>query len=193
MLSISLPTHTRSSTMKFVHLTLSVALSAFTLAAFAQSDAAQKSPQSDAQKSFEKLKSLAGSWEGTLTTTPPSPEVQDKHAQVTLRVTSMGNAFLHEIKVEGRQDDPITMFYLDNDLLTLTHYCDAGNRPRMIGKSLSDGKTIDFEFLDIAGNPHYHMHHSKFTMIDPNHHIEEWTFMVGDKPVLAHFDLQRKN
>jgi hypothetical protein len=179
--------------MKFRRLTLSVLLSSLTLAAFAQSDMVQKSPQSDAQKSFEELKSLAGSWEGTLTTTPLSPEVQDKHAQVTLRVTSMGNAFLHEIKVEGRQDDPITMFYLDNDLLTLTHYCDAGNRPRMIGKSLPDGKTIDFEFLDIAGNPHYHMHHSKFTMIDPNHHIEEWTFMVGDKPVLAHFDLQRKN
>jgi len=179
--------------MRFLRLTLSVVLSTFTLAAFAQSDAAQKAPQSDAQKSFEKLKTLAGSWEGTITTTPPSAEVKDKLAQVSLRVTSMGNAFLHEMRVEGRQDDPITMFYLDNDLLTLTHYCDAGNRPRMVGKSLPDGNTVDFEFLDIAGNPHYHMHHSKFTIIDPNHHIEEWTFMVGDKPVLAHLDLQRKN
>ena len=110
------------------------------MAALAQSDVVKKRPQSDAQKSFEKLKTLAGTWEGTLTTTPPAPEVKDKHAQVTLRVTSMGNAFLHEMKVEGRQDDPITMFYLDNDLLTFTHYCDAGNRPRMMGKSLPDGK-----------------------------------------------------
>ena len=179
--------------MKFLRLSLLVVLSTFATAAFTQSDAAQKSPQSDAQKSFEQLKTLAGSWEGTLTTTPPAPEVQDKHALVTLRVTSMGNAFLHEIQVDGRKDDPITMFYLDNDLLTLTHYCDAGNRPRMTGKSLPDGKTIDFEFLDIAGNPQYHMHHSKFTILDSNHHIEEWTFMVGDKPVLARFDLQRKN
>ena len=54
-------------------------------------------------------------------------------------------------------------------------------------------KTLDFEFLDIAGNAHYHMHHSKFTIVDANHHMEEWTFMVGDKPVLAQFDLQRKN
>jgi hypothetical protein len=178
--------------MRCSRIVLSTVLATFAMVAFAQSGVVQKSTQSDARQSFEKLKTLAGAWEGTLTTTPPTPEVQDKHAQVTLRVTSMGNAFLHEIKVEGRQDDPITMFYLDNDLLTLTHYCDAGNRPRMTGKSLPDG-TIDFAFLDIAGDPHYHMHHSKFTIIDPNHHIEEWTFMVGDKPVLAHFDLQRKN
>jgi len=179
--------------MRFIRFTISAGLLTFAMVAFAQADATQKHPQSDAQKSFEQLKTLAGTWEGTLSTIPPTPEVQDKHAQVTLRVTSMGNAFMHEIKVEGRQDDPITMFYLDNDQLTLTHYCDAGNRPRMIGKSLPDGKTLDFEFLDIAGNPHYHMHHSKFTIIDANHHREEWTFMVGDKPVLAQFDLQRKN
>ena len=179
--------------MRFLRFTLTFVLSTFTLTAVAQSNAMQKAPQSDAQKSFEKLKTLAGTWDGTLTTTPPSQEVQDKHARVTLRVTSMGNAFLHEIKIDGRQDDPITMFYLDNDLLTLTHYCDAGNRPRMIGKSLGDGKTLEFEFLDIAGNPQYHMHHSKFTIIDPNHHVEEWTFMVDDKPVLVRFDLERKN
>jgi hypothetical protein len=179
--------------MRLFHLALSAVLSTCTMAALAQSDADQKPPQSDAQKSFETMKTLAGSWEGTLTTTPLSPEVQNKHAQVTLRVTSMGNALMHEIKIDGRKDDPITMFYLDNKQLTLTHYCDAGNRPRMIGKSLPDGKTLDFEFLDIAGDPHYHMHHSKFTISDSDHHIEEWTFMVGDKPVLAHLDLQRKN
>jgi hypothetical protein len=38
------------------------------------------------------------------------------------------------------------------------------------------------------------MHHAVFTTIDSNHHTEDWTFMLqGDKPVQAHFDLQRKN
>jgi hypothetical protein len=158
----------------------------------AQSEA-QKPFQSDAQKSFATLKTLAGNWEGKITTTPPDAEVQNKITQVTIRVTSMGNAILHEMKIDGRPDDPITMFYLDNDRLMLTHYCDAGNRPRMTGKMLPDGKTVDFDFLDIVGDPKYHMHRSRFTILDANHHVEEWTFMVGDKPVLAHFDLQRKN
>ncbi|MBI3778609.1 MAG: hypothetical protein HY274_06815, partial [Gammaproteobacteria bacterium] len=57
----------------------------------------------------------------------------------------------------------------------------------------SDGKTLEFEFADISGNPQYHMHHSVFTIIDANHHTEDWTFMMGDKPIRAHFDLHRIN
>ena len=38
------------------------------------------------------------------------------------------------------------------------------------------------------------MHHAVFTFIDENHHTEDWTYMMpGDKPVRAHFDLQRTN
>lgn len=148
--------------------------------------------QTDAQKSFDKMKALSGSWEGRVTTVPPTPEMDGKLMQVTLRTTSMGNALVHEMTSAGRPDDPITMFYLDSDRLMLTHYCDAGNRPRMVAKALPDGKTIDFEFLDVAGNMQYgHMHHAEFTIVDTNHHVEEWTFMAGDKPVRARFDLQR--
>ena len=142
------------------------------------------SAQSDAQKAFEKMKTLAGSWEGS---------IMGMSTQITIRVTSTGNALLHEATGPGRPDNPITMFYVDGDRLLLTHYCDAGNRPRMVGKITPDGKTVEFDFLDVAGSTQYgHMHHAVLTMVDPNHHTEDWTFMVeGDKPVHAHFDLQR--
>src|SRR5882672_4212634 len=87
--------------------------------------------QSDAQKSFDKLKTLAGAWEGHVTTLPPQAEIEGKPMQVSLRATSMGNALMHEMTGAGRPDDPITMLYVDEDRLLLTHYCDAGNRPRM--------------------------------------------------------------
>ena len=149
--------------------------------------------QSDAQKSFDQLKTLAGSWEAVVKTDPPMPEADGKHAQVTLRVTSMGNALMHEATGAGRPDDPITMLYLDGDRLLLTHYCDAGNRPRMTGKMSPDGKTVEFDFLDVAGSTQYgHMHHAVFTFVDANQHFEDWTYMEpGDKPMHAHFDLQR--
>lgn len=150
---------------------------------------------SDAQKSFEKLKTLAGSWEGKVTTEPKDLAMGDNASlQVTLRVTSRGNALMHEMKAKG-PDDPITMMYLDQDKLLLTHYCDAGNRPRMTGKLSPDGKTVEFEFLDVAGSTQYgHMQHAVFTFIDANHHTEDWTFiMPGDKTVRAHVDLQRTN
>jgi hypothetical protein len=153
--------------------------------------------QSDAQKSFDKLKTLAGSWEGHGTTVPPQPDMPDL-MQISLRVTSTGNALMHEMKGKGKpddrnDDDPITMFYVDGDRLLLTHFCDAGNRPRMVGKVSPDGKTVEFDFLDVAGSTQYgHMDHAVFTIIDTNHHIEDWTYMMpGDKPVHAHMDLQR--
>jgi len=186
--------------MKSLGFVLSVVLMSLSSLAFAQSEAPKSSAaiapkpvaQSDAQKSFDQLKTLAGTWEGHLTTVPQAPEVEGKLVQLSLRVTSMGNALMHEIKVGGRPDDPITMLYLDGDRLMLTHYCDAGNRPRMTGKMLPDGKTVEFEFLDVAGSTQYgHMHHAVFTAIDANHHTEDWTFMEGDKPVQVHFDLRR--
>jgi hypothetical protein len=150
--------------------------------------------QSDAQKSFDKMKTLAGSWEGHVTTVPPNPEIENKAIQVSLRVTSMGNSIVHEMQGMGRPDHPVTMFYVEDDRLMLTHYCDAGNRPRMTGKVSPDGKTVDFEFVDVSGSLQYgHMHHALFTAIDANHHTEDWTFMEGNTPVHAHMDLQRAN
>jgi hypothetical protein len=173
--------------MKSLRLTLSIAvLMSLSTVAFAQSDA---------QKSFDKLKTLAGSWEGHVTTVPQQADIEGKLMQVSLRATSMGNAVMHEMTVAGRPDDPITMLYLDGDRLLLTHYCDAGNRPRMIGKMSLDGRTVEFDFLDVAGSTqHGHMHHAVFTVLDANHHTEDWTYMLAeDKPVHAHFDLHRTN
>lgn len=156
--------------------------------------------QSDGQKSFDRLKTLAGGWEGPVTITPPMPEMSmDKPVHISLRVTSRGNAIVHEMLAAGVLDDPtkndhpVTMLYLDGEHLMLTHYCDAGNRPRMTAKASGDGKTVDFDFVDVSGNlQNGHMEHATFTVIDANHHSEDWTFLMpGDKPMHAHMDLTR--
>ncbi len=179
--------------MKSLRLTLSVVLISFATVAFAQSNA---------QKSFDTMKALAGSWAGPVTTTPKMAGMGDNTlTDVSLRVTSRGNAIVHEMKAAGTADDParydhpVTMLYLDNDRLLLTHYCDAGNRPRMVARTSPDGKRVEFDFLDLSGGTQYgHMDHALFTIIDANHHTEDWTYiMPGNKPVLAHMDLQRTN
>jgi len=168
--------------MKSLRFLLSLFLAFFCATAFAQSDA---------QKPFDTLKTLAGSWEGHVTTVPPQAEVGGS-IKVSLRVTSMGNALLHEMRQTERPDDPITMLYVEQGRLLLTHYCDAGNRPRMVGTLSPDGKTVEFEFLDVAGSTeHGHMHHAAFTLVDANHHTEDWTYLMGDKPVHARFELER--
>ncbi len=184
--------------MKSLRFLLCVVLLSLTTAALAQSDAPKSSDKvaaADAQKAFDKLKTLAGSWVGPLTIFPQEPSVEGTFAQFSLRVTSRGNALAHEMAISGLPDHPVTMFYLDENRLLLTHYCDAGNRPRMVGKVSPDGKTLEFDFLDLSGgNQKGHMHHVVFTFIDENHHTEDWTYMMpGDKPARAHFDLQRTN
>jgi hypothetical protein len=162
--------------MKPLRILLSTALMGLATLAFAQSEA---------QKSFTQLKSLAGAWQGT---------VDGKPMQVSLRVTSMGNALVHEMTMTGRPDDPITMLYLDGDRLLLTHYCDAGNRPRMVATMTPDGKTVDFHFLDVANfnsNQGGYMQQAVFTTLDANHHTEDWTFLREGKQINAHLDLQR--
>ena len=177
---------------------LPILLALFTTVTFAQHEAPMPDAQkSDAQKSFATLKSLAGEWEGPVNV-PEMPDMSGgKPMHASMRVTSRGNTLVHEFQEAGtpldasKYDHPVTMLYVDGQQLTLVHYCDAGNRPRMTGKSSPDGKTIEFEFKDISGSTEYHMHHSVFTIIDENHHTEDWTFMMKDKPIHAHFDLQR--
>jgi hypothetical protein len=185
--------------MKSLGLVLSVALLMLSTAALAQQADA---PKSEAQKSFDVMKTLAGSWEGPISVDPPREDVKKGTlGHVDLRVTSRGNALVHEMQEAGtpldftKYDHPITTMYVENDRLYLVHYCDAGNRPRMVGKVSPDGKKVEFEFADLSGSNQYgHMYHAVFTAIDANHHTEDWTYMEpGDKPVHAHFDLQRSN
>lgn len=160
--------------------------------------------QSDAQKSFDKLKTLAGTWQGTVSTDlkdDPSADhsMEGAKVQVSMRVTSRGNSMVHEMRAADTPDDPakydhpVTMLYMDGDRLSLVHYCDAGNRPHMVARSSADGKTVDFDFVDLSGSAEPgHMQHARFTFVDADHHTEEWTYLMpGDKPMRAHMDLVR--
>jgi hypothetical protein len=188
--------------MRCLRFLSAVVLLSLTSLAFAQSDAQKSLVQSDAQKSFDKLKTLAGTWQGAITVDPAREDVKrGTLGQITMRVTSRGNALVHEMQEAGtpfdatKYDHPVTMIYLDGDRLTLIHYCDAGNRPRMTGKLSPDGTKVEFDFVDLSGGNEYgHMYHALFTIIDANHHIEDWTYMMpGDKPAHVHMDLVKSN
>lgn len=184
--------------MKSARTLLPIFLIAVCGLAFAWSDAPQP-PKSEAQKSFDTMKSLAGDWEGSVTVDPPQPDMSDgKPVHISMRVTSRGHALVHEMQEAGtpldpkKYDHPVTMIYLDNDHLNLIHYCDAGNRPHMIARS-EDGNKVEFDFSDLSGGNQYgHMYHAVFTAVDADHHTEDWTYMMpGDKPMHAHFVLKR--
>ena len=143
--------------------------------ALAQTNAAAPS---DAQKTFEKMKSLTGAWHGTIMNIP---------IDVTMRLASSGTAILHEGNTDGGRppNHEITMFYVEGDRLLATHYCDGGNRARFEGKLSPDGKTIDFSFLDVTGSTQGGLvKRMAFTMIDADKHVVDFTFMMPNgKPI----------
>jgi hypothetical protein len=162
--------------MRVIRTAMALCVVTFAVSAVAQS----------AHESFAKLKSLQGMWTGK--------NSQGDPLKVTFRTTSAGTAILSEI--EGKQEDMITMFHMDGSRLMMTHYCGAGNQPRMVAKASPDGKTLTFDFIDgtnLVPPATGHMQRMVLTIVDENHHTEDWTFIQDDgKKMSEHFDLQRK-
>ena len=142
--------------------------------------------QTAAQKSFDQLKTLEGSWEGK--------NSQGHPLTVTFQDTAGGSAVMSEIHGHG-PENMISMFHLDGpNRLMLTHYCGAGNQPRFTASVSPDGKTITFDYLDatnLATPDAGHMQRVVFTVIDANHHTEDWTFADHGKQMKEFFDLHR--
>jgi hypothetical protein len=143
--------------------------------------------QTDTQKAFATIKGMPGSWEGTMPDGRP--------VQVTFKVVSGGSAVMSEIQGKG-PEDMISMFNMDGaNKLLLTHYCGAGNQPRMQASVSPDGKTITFNFIDatnLATPDAGHMSRMVLTVLDDNHHTEDWVFVDHGKEMKEFFDLRRK-
>jgi hypothetical protein len=174
--------------MKSLRLLLSIVMLTVCAVAHAQSSG-KPVAISDAQKAFDLMKTLAGNWQGPATTDNPAWST-DKPISLSMRVASHGNALVHELNTGTPE---ITVFYVESDRLSLIHYCDFGNRPHMVARPSSDGKTVEFDLVDFSGSDKIgHVSHGVFTIIDASHHSEDWTFMpAGDKPVHAHVDFKR--
>ena len=147
--------------------------------------AAASVAQTGAEKAFTALKNMPGTWEGNTEMGP---------VQVTFKTTGHGSSVMSEIT---GHEDMISMFHMDGpNRLMLTHYCAVGNEPRMLASVSPDGKTMTFNFLDatnLASPDAGHMQKMVLTLVDENHHTEEWTFSDHGKEHKAFFDLRRKS
>ncbi len=104
-------------------------------------------------------------------------------AHITYELVAGGSALLER---ESAENMPVmlTLFHVDGDRLLLTHYCMAGNQPRMQAKRF-DGETgeVEFQFLDGtnlrpgAG----HMHNATYQVVDDRHFQSEWQFYENGK------------
>jgi hypothetical protein len=132
---------------------------------------------------FERIKKLDGAWRAR--STKGWEENQQFH------VIAKGTAVTSE-SVPGANPTGtaplapmLTVYHMDGDRLLLTHYCEAGNQPRMVATSVEDdGRTVHFSFLDatnLASNSAGHMHSVVMTFSGDNHFSERWSWYQNGK------------
>jgi len=141
---------------------------------------------------FERMKSLEGTWTGKAYWDEGGQKGQGDTA-IVYKVTAGGNTVLETIS-PGTPHEMMTMYYVDGADVVLTHYCMAGNQPRMKLTS-QDGDVFTFEY---AGGTNVttggmHMHGLKLSFLGPDHIKGTWSSMAAGKSAGdAVFDLQRK-
>jgi hypothetical protein len=167
---------------------LSRAVPVLVLALGVSSVHAAETKAPDAPAAFAQLKTLAGQWEGHITT-PDGPP-----GAVRYEVTA-GGAALEETLFPGTPHEMITLYHRDGDDLVLTHYCTAGNQPRMKLRSASASEiTFDYAGQGVKAPEHdTHMHAARLRFVGPDRLEAEWTlYKDGKQADVARFFLERK-
>ena len=144
-----------------------------------------------ATQAFETLQSFAGKWHGTATIGTLQTPVDLSYEIVSAGSTVMERLFI------GTPHEMVTMYHRDGDRLVLTHYCAAGNQPRMelVSWSPAPEPTLTFELTDATNWPDEKqviMHDARITKISPDHIAASWTAWSSGKPDhAANFDFTR--
>jgi hypothetical protein len=138
---------------------------------------AAETPDPKADLAFAHLAALVGEW-----------RTEDGKEALVYELTAGGTALLERETAEGRPA-MITLYHRDRDRLMLTHYCMAGNQPRMVARPFdpANGELV-FEFLDATNLPRPdagHMRTVKIRFVDANHLESEWEFHQDGKPSMT--------
>ena len=153
--------------------------------------AAEKATSTPAQDAFNKLKSLAGEWHGRV-----GDREKGMETTVIYKTTSAGHTVM-ETLFPGTTHEMVTMYHLEDGKLVLTHYCAAGNQPRMALTKKSTPDALDFNFIggaNISSRRDGHMHAARIRFAGKDVLESEWDyFQDGKKTDTKKFFLKRKS
>lgn len=144
--------------------------------------------QSPAQIAFERLKKLEGEW------ISKDADTNDQPMKVTFKLTG-ARTTLVETQFPGEPHEMMTTYHLDGNNLVLTHYCAAGNQPRMKLIPGKDANRLVFQFTGIsnlANKNAGHIHSAKYHFQGPDSFVSEWEHWADNKSGgWVKFDMKR--
>lgn len=138
---------------------------------------------------WEKMKSLVGDWEGTMTHGEMTMPVRVSYALV-----SGGTSLMERLSSPDDGHDMITMYHPDGSRVMMTHYCSEGNQPRMRADAVN-GDAIAFSFVDatnLSSPQAEHMRRLVVKFAGADHFTQEWTHRKAGKEETGIFRYTRK-
>jgi hypothetical protein len=139
----------------------------------------------DAKAAFGRLSALAGEWEA---------DTKMGKAHITYELIAGGTAIV-ERETMDHMPPMLTVYHLDRDRLILTHYCMAGNQPRMQATSFDAARgELRFDFLDatnLASPSAGHMRNARVRLVDDKHLQSEWDFYENGRKTTETFNYNR--
>ena len=173
--------------MKTQNLIVSVVISLLALSTV-QAVAQEHKPYTGSQ-AFEQVKTLVGSWKGTMDA-GKGPET----ITASYKLTSADSAIVETV-FEGTPHEMMSVYHDDsNRLLTMTHYCAEHNQPKLTLTGMADNKlTLDLSKdsdIDVARETHIH---SATILFDGNDKMtQQWvSFENGKKKQVVEIAFQR--
>ena len=150
-------------------------------------------PSPEVAAMFERLKGLEGTWQ-QVAVEGDKKMVAPAGTTVSYRLTSGGSAVIETI-FEGQPHEMVTVYYVDNGTLKLTHYCAMGNQPHMVADPPKGDDEVSFTAVSVGNTKSEndaHMHWGALRFVDANHLQTQWTIQKDGKPgFTAAFDLER--
>lgn len=142
-----------------------------------------------AEPALERLKALAGDW------TLPDEDGDGAPDGTVRYATTAGGSVVVETLFPGEEYEMISMYHRDGERLVMTHYCMAGNQPRMRQVSADAPEQVKFEFMDgtnMKSRNEMHMDSLTITFIDADHVRSVWTSYADGKTLgTKEFNLTR--
>jgi hypothetical protein len=152
-----------------------VAAAAWMAAPAGPVNAGEAVPEERALAAYARIKGLAGTWD--------SRSTKGWEGAEEVQVLARGSAVMFTSKIDphpGDDEAMATLFHMDGGRLLLTHYCVAGNQPRLVATSISgDGATLEFSFLDgtnMKSRDAGHMDRAVFTFESTDRYRSRWSF-----------------
>jgi len=172
------------------HLIAILVSSAF-ISAQAQHDHGPTAPPK-ANDTFDLIKALVGDWQGSYEWIG-----KDRKGPMNAKyyLTGNGTAVVEDLIMEG-SPNMTTVYHLDGADLRATHYCAAGNQPRLKATSTDhNNKSVKFQMVDITNlsSPEAgHVRDLELRLTSANQITILFTFVGSGKESVERIELTRK-